>query len=190
MEEQSQSVTARLIIEMLGSPADHIMNTLKNYVGKLKEEPTVEVLKEEYAEPQPTEKGMFTVFVELEMKFQDSNHLVAFCFDAMPSSVEVIEPEVLNMPAKEFEGLINDLQARLHTVDLAIKKLKATTKVLDQNAVNTFRNFITFILKQSDKTEKELSELIGVSEQHIKSFTDKMVEDKKIKREGDKLSIA
>ena len=188
-QELMQKVRVRLIIEMLGSPKEHLVKTLKDYVNKLKSEPTIQILKEDFAEPEKRDGDLYAVFVEIEAWFKDSNHLIAFCFDAMPSSVEIIEPVELKMPGKEFEGLVNDLQARLHTIDRTLKELKALNKIIDTNAVNVMHNFIVYALKQGEKTPEEMGELIGLPADKIKHFMDKIVEENKAKKTGEKYSL-
>lgn len=176
-------VRARVIIEMLGSPKEHIVTTLKDYVAQLKQDKTLTFVSEHVAEPEARDGKLFSVFTELDLWFKDLDHLIAFCFDALPSSVEIIEPEQLTMKAKDFEGVLNDLQAKLHTVDLAIKKLRATNSVLDTNAMNIFRNFVVYALKQP-KTLAELSTVVGMPADKLSDFLTPMLNEKKIKKDG------
>lgn len=183
-----QRVKARVTIEMLGAPKEHVQKTLKDYVEKLKKEPTVEILKIHYAEPEKREGDLYAVFAEVEAYFKDAGHLIAFCFDAMPSTVEIMEPVEIKFQGKEFEGLLNDLQARLHTVDRALKQLKALNKIIDTNAFNVLHNFILYLVRQGDKTGDELGQIIGLPADNLKPFLDKLLGEKKIKREGEKYS--
>lgn len=180
-------VHARVIIEMLGGPKEHVVKTLKDYIGKLKEEKTLQVVKEDYADPEPRD-GLFSMFVELEMWFKDADHLLAFCFDAMPSSVEILAPEHITMHSKEFEGLVNDLQAKLHTVDLALKEARATIQVLDSNAMNVLNNFVVYTLKQGPKTAEELSVVTGLQVEKVIAFMDRLIESKRVTKNGKQYS--
>lgn len=182
-------VRARLIIEMLGSPKQHVEKTLKDYIAKLRTDKTVQVLKEDYADAETREGGLFAIFVELELWFKDVYHLLAFCFDAMPSSVEVLEPRELKIEASELQNLLNDLQARLHTVDLALKEMKATLSVVDKNAVNVLRNFVIFALASGEKSPEELAKVIGLQAHNIQSYLDNLVQDNRIKKVGTKYAL-
>lgn len=181
-------VRARVIIEMLGSPKDHLTKTLKEYIAQLRKDKTVQVLKEDFAEPQDRD-GLFAQFVELELWFKDVHHLLAFCFDAMPSSVEVIEPQDMHIDGRELQNFLNDLQSRLHTVDLALKEVKATLKVIDTNAVNVLRNFVIYALTQGTKTPEELAKIVGLTPEGIQAYLDKLVAAKRIKKDGTKYSV-
>ena len=176
-------VKSRVTIEMLGSPKAHIEKTLKDYVAKLGKDKTVQILKEHYS-PAQERDGLFAIFVELEMWFKDVHHLLAFCFDAMPSTVEIMEPRELHIDAGEFQNFLNDMQARLHTVDLALKELKATLRIVDKNAINALNNFTIHLVKQGQQNAETLSKIIGIPAQALQAYLDKLVAEGRIKKEG------
>ena len=188
-QEKVLPVRARIIIEMLGSPKEHLEKTLHDYVAKLKKEPTLKFEKEDYAEANAREEGLFAAFVELELTFKDIAHLLAFCFDAMPSSVEILSPLEFAFAAKDFEGLLNDLQARLHTVDLALKNLKATNKILDTNAMNVLHNFIIRELSNGSNTIAELSKTVGIQPDKLEPYLEMLINNKRIARTGETYKV-
>ncbi len=178
----ADAVLARAIIEMLGAPKEYIEQTMKSYVEKLRKEETV--VKAEIAEAEPAET-IFSVYAELEMRFKDLSALLDFCFDSMPSSVEVVEPGELSIPLNKLNGFLNDLQARLHEADAIVKTNKMTQQVLDANATNIFRRFLVTLVEKGHKTTGEMSHFIGVHPSKLIPFLAKLVEDKKLKKEGD-----
>jgi hypothetical protein len=178
----ADTVLARIIIEMLGAPKDYIEQTMKGYIEKLKKEETV--VKAEIAEAEPVET-IFSVYAELEMRFKDLSDLLSFCFDSMPSSVEVIEPGELTIPLNKLNGFLNDLQAKLHEADAIVKTNKMTQQVLDANATNIFRRFLIALVEHNHKTASEMSHYIGVHPSKLIPFLAKLVEEKKLKKEGD-----
>lgn len=182
-----KKLLVRVILEMLGAPMDYIEQTLKDYVVKLKTDGLV-VKKESYAEAKPQDK-LFSTFVELEIEFKDLDALLVFCFEALPSSVEILEPVVLSINAHELTGFLNDLQARLHEADMIIKTSRAHNKILDLNTSAVFQNFLLFALKQGSKSLDELSVCVGVSVKELEGFVNKLVEAKKIKPDGAKFVI-
>jgi hypothetical protein len=184
-----QRVRARLIIEMLGAPQDHVERTLKDYIGKLRQDKTIQMLKEDYSTTEARDGGLFATFVEIEAWFKDTHHLLAFCFDAMPSTVEIIDPMEVKLSAGEFGMLLNDLQARLHTVDLALKQVKAQLKIVDTNALNVLRNFLIYALKQGEKSADELGKAVGLTAEIVQPYLDRLVADKRAKKSGTKYAI-
>ena len=161
-------IRARAIIEMLGAPKTYIEKTLQNYVQKLKKE-GASISEETYAEATPTDK-LFTTFAEFTIVFNNLNNLLTFCFESMPSSIEIIEPDALALPSNELTSFLCDLQARLHEADMVIKTINAKYKTLDTNATNVFYNFIKYLLQQGSKTPMELATLLGITEKEVLPF--------------------
>ncbi len=180
-------VLARIIIEMLGAPKEHLAKTLQAYVDKLKKTQTV--LKSHVAEPEQKEK-IFTIFAELEMRFTDLADLLDFCFEAMPSSVEVVEPANFSITLDKLNAFLNDLQARLHEADAIIKTERARQSMLDFNTTNVFRRFLLYLVEKGHATASEMSHYVGVHPTHLTPFLDKLVEDKKLKKEGEQYALA
>lgn len=169
-----ERITAIAIIEILGAPAEHITKTLKSFIEKLKKDGH-KIKKESYVEP--TEKGkLFSCFVEIEIEFNDVGQTVQFCLDALPSSIEIVQPETIPIDASALNPALNDLMAKLHVVDNELKRLKATNELIDQNAVALFRNFIMYLIAQSPKTLEEISKIIGIKDTHLEAFLNRMAE--------------
>jgi hypothetical protein len=183
-EVMGDTVLARVIIEMLGAPKEHIEKTMRDYVDKLRKEETV--VKSDIAEAEKEEgKEIFGIYAELEIKFKDLAELLDFCFENMPSSVEVVEPGELSIKLNKLNGFLNDLQARLHEADAIIKTGKMTQQVLDANATNIFRRFLIALVEHNHKTAGEMSHYVGVHPSKLIPFLAKLVEEKKIKKDGD-----
>ncbi|MBI2564405.1 hypothetical protein HYV79_00240 [Candidatus Woesearchaeota archaeon] len=174
----------RAIIEILGAPKEYIENTLKNYIEKLKKEGT-NLLSEVYHEAIPQQK-LFSTFAEVEILFQKPNELLNFCFDAMPSSIEILSPEHLMFNAVNLNDFLNDLQARVHQADLIVKNFKAQNNILDQNTQAIFNNFIVYLLKQGPKTLEELSQPVGLTPAELLPFVKKLEEKKRVNVENGK----
>ena len=114
---------------------------------------------------------------------------MGFCLDALPASVEIIEPEHFQQDANALNGILNDLVGRLHETDMVVKNLRSQIELLDRNTVQTFRNFIKFSLKDTNLTAEELSTIVGVDLTPLKPFLDKMVEENLLRVSDDKYSI-
>jgi len=173
-EGKQDNVLARVIIEMLGAPKEHIEKTLKDYVEKLKQDKEMKILKEELA-PAKEQKKLFSTFAELEILFSNSQKLVDFCFDAMPSSVEIIRPEKIIVDSSSFTDTLNDMQAKLHNNDMIIKTLRAKSALLDKNAKAVLRNFIYFLIKDEPRPIEYLSEEMGIGAKQLRPFLDELI---------------
>ena len=163
--EEDKKIIIRAIIEMLGAPKDYIEKTLKNYLEKIKEDLDVRSTKVHEAQEQGK---LFSCFADVEVAFDNTIQLMDFCFESMPSSIEIVKPEQFSLKQQDFTALLNDIQARLHENDMLLKNIQSAKKLLDQNAVNVFRNFITFALKQGESDPAKIGEIVGVSEKDLK----------------------
>lgn len=184
--EKEQKIVARVIIQMLGAPKKHIENTLKLYIDKIKEEHKNITIIREYESKAEKKKDskLYNVFSELEIEALGIEDLVWFCFDYMPASVEILKPDSLVYNAHEFTNFLNDLQARLHKVDMVIKNLSAENTVVKKNGVVLIKNIIMLLLKSGSKDIKSMASAAGVPEKHIETFLDAMIKEGKIKKDN------
>src|SRR3989338_2372750 len=104
-------IRCRTIIEVLGKPKEHVESSIKDYVEHIKKDSELVILKEEFSEIKEQGK-LWSQFVELELVVKGTNKLIGFCFEYMPSSIEIIKPESLDMSNAELASFLNDLQAR------------------------------------------------------------------------------
>lgn len=182
----AEPVLARIIIEMLGAPKDYITKTMHGYLDKLKS--THAVVKAEVAEAEPKEQ-VFSIYAELEMRFADLPELFDFCFEAMPSSVEVLEPSAFSLTLDKLNAFFNDLQGRLHEADAIIKTERTRQQILDSNATTVFRRFLLYLVEHGHPTASEMSHYVGVHPRELTPFLEKMVEEKKLKKDGEQYVV-
>lgn len=122
-------LTIRAIIEIAGFPEEHVKKTMEMVMDNLSKEKSVQILKKMIAPIEKIEK-MWSTFAELELKFENLEEVNDFCFNYMPSSIEIIEPVKLNIDSIEISNLLNDLLAKLHNFTMFIKNLQAENIVL------------------------------------------------------------
>jgi hypothetical protein len=122
-------IKARIVIEIAGTPKEHVESTLKMVIEKLTTEKEVAVMRQTTYEP--VEIGrLWSTFSDIEVEVNDINRLVSLCFDYMPSSVEIIEPNSITSDAKDVTDMVNDLLAKLHNYDMVVKNLNAENTLL------------------------------------------------------------
>ena len=124
-------IKARVISEVLGSPQDHVDKTLKLLLEKLKERKSLDVNQEKIFNAEKIEgKPFFTGFIDYEINIKDLGELTSFCFDFMPSSIEILEPDELKVKPTNLGELFNDLLARLHDNDMLLRNTIAELTLL------------------------------------------------------------
>jgi len=183
--EEKHYIRTRAIIEILGKPKDHVEETLKNYTEKIKEDGNLMALKTDFAEAKLQKEDVWSAFAELELVFKNLPSLIGFCFDYMPSSVEIIKPEKLALTNLELADITNDLQARLHHVDMSVKELTMENNFLKKNLKISLQNTILILLKINKLTKEQISIYTGISLGEIEPFLDEMAKQEQIKKEGE-----
>ena len=177
-------IRCRTIIEVLGKPKEHVENSIKEYVEHIKEDSELVVLKEEYSEIKEQGK-LWSKFVELDLVVKGTVKLIGFCFEYMPSSIEVLKPEHLILTNPELSSFLNDLQARLHNVDMIVKSQNAENEILKRNINAMMHNLILICLKKNNLTLEQLSQVTGIDKKVLEEFVKKLLKENKIKIEND-----
>lgn len=172
----------KVIIEVLGKPKEHVEKTISEYVEKIKKDSGFIVLAADFAGAVEKD-SMWTSFVELDMVIKGLPKLIAFCFDYMPSSVEILKPEEFMLQKSTIEHLVNDLQARLHHVDMIVKKQKNENDFLRHNLQKSVSNVILVALSKGSMSMDILSKITGIHGKELEVFLNSLIEENKIKKE-------
>ena len=186
-------IRVRTIIEVLGKPKGHIEKTIRDYVEKIKEDNDFVVLKEHFSESEEQKHGeetYFAVFVELEFLVKGLHPLVGFCFNYMPSSIEIEKPEELTLPASMMNALFNDLQARLHKVDMVVKQQVNENHFLRNNLRHSMRNLIVLTLVSHPMDIEKLAKATGIEKNILQKFIDELVKEEKLTKDGDTYRVS
>ncbi|NTV23934.1 MAG: hypothetical protein HGA85_06215 [Nanoarchaeota archaeon] len=169
----------RIILEIVGKPKEHVKETLAEHLKNMKKQKLV-LVNEHIEQPELSDNDLFTAFAELELLFKDSKALLDFCFDYMPTSVEILEPEELAIKNTEFTSFINDLQGRLHGLNnLAIQTRENNIFYIKTTAV-LLRNFLIVLLSDKKMTIDEISPYMGVKKEDILKVIDVLVKEGKL----------
>jgi len=183
-------IRCRTIIEVLGKPKEHVEQTLKGYCQKIKQDEDYVIIKEDFSDAKEQEEELWSTFVELEFLVKGMGNLISFCFDYMPSSMEVVSPEEMIMPAQNINGLLNDLQARLHKVDMVVKQQQNENAFLRQNMSTSIKNTLVMSLASSSLDMDQLSLTTGMQTKEIKPFVDVLLKEGTIKKDGERYARA
>ena len=115
---------ANIVLEILGRPPEHGKQALNVLIEKLGFEKGVKVLEKTIHEPIRVEnsKDLFTTFAEITLKLESINNYLGILFAYMPSHIELIHPEKINLTNIDLNELGNKLISRLHEYDAITKK--------------------------------------------------------------------
>ncbi len=118
-------IKTKVITEVIGSPKEHIEKALGMILNRIKDENYLEVIKAVSFDAKQIKNKFWSTFAEMEIHFGDINKVIDFCFNYMPSSIEILEPTSLTMSAKETNDMLNDVLAGLHKYDMVLKNVHA-----------------------------------------------------------------
>ncbi len=176
-----KKILFRAVIEVLGKPQEHVEKSIREYVEKLKGSKEFEVVSEEFAEIKKQDKGeLWATFAELEIRTDKIDNLTGFCFDYMPSLIEVIEPTEMKVSDQEFSSFLNDLQAKLHQIDMFAKQMRVENSHLRRNMGGLLKNYLTVLLSKGNLSSKQLAGLTGINEEKLGDFLDQLIDSGKV----------
>src|SRR3989338_1937211 len=181
-------IQVRSIIEVLGKPKEHVENSIKGYVDKIKTDSNIKLISSEYSAPKEV-NNLWTMFVEIEFLIKNIDLLISFCFDYMPSTVELISPTSFRIDGSAFSGLLSDLQGRLHDIDMRVKILRKENEFIKNNFKNILLNYVNVLIASGDIGLDDLSKYTGVGKAELAKFLDTLIAENKIKKNQDMYSL-
>ena len=132
MSFSNSDLNVLLIIEILGRPPEHLVETLKNMIGEMSKEKDVEIVSENVKEPVliKDQKDFYTTFAEIEVKVSEVSRLIYLMFKYMPAHLEIISPENVSLTNNSFNEIFNELLRRLHAYDEIARVLQVENQKL------------------------------------------------------------
>ena len=186
-KEQSaeQAILSRAIIQIVGKPEGHVVKAMDLLLKKLKEDKHFAIKATEISDPEPQDT-LFSIFVEVEFKTKTIDELSGFCFDYLPASIEIIEPRELIYTAEHLTRFFNEIQSRIHTLDLALKTLSVDNKQIKQKGSIIIRNMIHSLIRTDPKTLTELAELTGIAEHDLQTILEELLQQQRVSKSNEK----
>ncbi len=182
METQDQHIRIKAILEILGKPKEFIEKKLEEYIEKIKQDENLMVMGEKIS-PAQEQGEAWSTYAEIEVVVKGTSNLIGFCIDYMPSSVEVIKPESFSFPERTFTEFMNDLVAKLHTVDMVAKQLGSENRILKENLNRVIKNNILVLLKFKVNKVDGLMKATGIAKEELEVYLKQLVEEKRVKEE-------
>ncbi|MBN2893340.1 MAG: hypothetical protein JXL97_15820 [Bacteroidales bacterium] len=121
-----QKITAILVIEVMGRPKEHLIETLEKIVSDISNEKNVKINEKKIHEPinVKDKEDLFSSYAEIEVEIEEASTLSILAFKYMPAHIEVIEPEMLKMTAYQYGDILSELIRRLHKYDELLRVMQ------------------------------------------------------------------
>mgnify|MGYP001588610459 FL=1 len=121
----------KAIIEILGRPKEHVEDTINKVIEEIKNRKGLTLLENKVAKTKKLE-NFYSSYIDVELKLSNMDQLIDFCFDFMPSNVEILEPEELTLDSHLLAEYMNDLLAKLHHQSMVMRNIHAENLVMKQ----------------------------------------------------------
>tara|TARA_Y100000310_G_scaffold89923_1_gene87085 strand:+ start:44900 stop:45487 length:588 start_codon:yes stop_codon:yes gene_type:complete len=181
-----KNVVFRALIEVVGKPRKHVEESLKKYVENLGNDKLFEITGSNFAKiKKQDEQEMWAGFAEVDIKTAKIEDLTYFCFQYMPSMIEIIEPKEFVLNDGMFTNYLNDLQAKLHHVDMIAKSVKMENDALRRNGGRLLKNYVVVLLNNENMAVEKLSGLTGVPIDQLADFLDQLIDESRIDLKDD-----
>lgn len=109
-----------MIIEVLASSEEAAKKSLEDHVSKMEKEKNVMIINRSYNDvkkvdnPHPTLDVGYSYIVELETIMKNLEMLIYVSMTYAPSSIEIIEPDKLNIDIGEAQAILNSVAEMIH----------------------------------------------------------------------------
>jgi CRP-like cAMP-binding protein len=179
------------IIEMVGKPQKHIEKTIKEYIENIKKNKKFDVQESTIHDAIAVEDSdsLYSTFAEITVLVQNYSTVYDFVFEYMPASIEIMEPEVLEMKAADATGLVNDFIAKFHQIDMTAKQLQQKYNILAQNLGKMIENSIFISIRAGGVKKEEISQLTGIAPEQLEKILTDLVAKKKLIKTKEEYAI-
>lgn len=134
LKSEGKKIRVMLILEVLGKPKEHLVETLNQIIEKIATENGVEVKEKKVNEPSPlkAKEGFFTDFAEVEVEVESLQILSILMFKFMPAFVEILSPERITLQNNDINDIFNSLMQKLHGYDEVARILQTEKIILEK----------------------------------------------------------
>lgn len=148
-------ISATVILEMLGRPAEHVTETLNSLVDKLSKEKGIYIKEKTIHPPLPVEnsKDLFTSFAEITLDLDSLDNYFSIIFGYMPAHIEITKPLNLTIQNVYFNDLGNKILQRLHNYDAVTKN----ALINQERAIKKLMEVAPHLFKQLPKSSEQVT---------------------------------
>ena len=113
-------IHCRMNIEVLAISHDAAKTSLEAHVAQMEKENRTIFYKKQFHEirkienPHPNIKEGYSNLVTIELLAKDFDTLVYLTMNYGPSSIEILSPEKITLPAGEAQGILNSIADLIH----------------------------------------------------------------------------
>jgi len=133
-DKETKGIRAAMIIEVLGTPPEHLTEVLNKLIKAIDEEKGVSVQTKKLHEPTllKDQEKFYTTYAEVEVEVDEISYLAILMFKYMPAHIEIISPELIALTNNGWNEILNELTRRLHGYDEIARILQSEKTILEK----------------------------------------------------------
>jgi len=132
MSSDEVKVSAVMILDIIGRPPEHLVESLEKIIENMEKEKGVILKSKQIKEPtlMKDQKDFYTTFAEIEVEVDEILYLAILMFKYMPAHIEIISPELIALSNNGFNDILNELTRRLHGYDEIARIMQIEKQIL------------------------------------------------------------
>ncbi len=132
MSSDNVKISAIMILDIIGRPPEHLVESLEKIIKTMGEEKGVTLKSKKIREPtlMKDQKDFYTTFAEIEIEVEEILYLVLLMFKYMPAHIEIVHPELIALSNNGFDEILNELVRRLHGYDEIARIMQMEKQIL------------------------------------------------------------
>ena len=157
---------ARGMIEVVGSPQEHVKSVLDEIKSELKKGFLSSSLK--LYKPKLVDK-LYQGFLEFDLYFHNFQEFTLFSFKYYPSTVEITAPASFSLDLPMFNSFFNDVLTKVHEFGFALKDTKAELTLANEQLKKVMaernallKNLVLKAILKNPGTLKDIEERTGI----------------------------
>ncbi len=197
--DKEPSIKAMIVLDAIGRPPEHLVETLKNIAIQIDNEKGIQVKSKKIKKPElmKEQKNFYTTFAEIEIEAKEMMYLMVIMFKYMPAHVEIISPEIVAITNNSWNELLNELARRLHGYDEIARVMQVENKKLQQKISELTGGILQpsptptaspFQAQQMQQTQKQVKNPVKKLKKKSKKSTKKKPGKKNKKKNSKKKS--
>lgn len=138
--EETKGINAVVVLEVIGRPPEHLIETLNELIDKIDNEQGISVIDKKINEPvlMKERNDFYTSFAEIEVESEEILNLAILVFKYMPANVEIISPELIALTNNGWNDILNETIRRLHGYDEIARVMQVEKAVLEKKLKEAF----------------------------------------------------
>jgi len=161
--EDNEGIRAMLILEIVGRPKEHIIESLEKIIKEMDNEKDINIISKKINEPvlMKDRKDFYTSFAEVEVQAEKILNFMILIFRYMPAHVEILYPEIIALQNNDWNDILSELVRRLHGYDEVARVISTEKMILEKKLRDMLENQsvnITMGSKEKKDSEKKITE--------------------------------